>query len=266
MRAAPAANAPWSWPSFWRRARQAPHRFLALDYDGTLAPFQTERMSALPSAGTIPLLDDIAAMPRTALAILSGRPIAELAVLLGERNGIFSGSHGWEFRFPDGSSHVHQPDVRQKNFLDAAAARLAEIGLGQYVERKTASLAFHTRAVPEPEAQQLAARADSILTPMIAGARIERRPFNGGVEYRCADRNKGTAFAELLVRQPRGSFPVYIGDDDTDEDVFRALFDVGAGIKVGAENSESAAALRLADCQAVVEFLTEWKRRLSEKS
>jgi trehalose-phosphatase len=266
IRSAPQRAAAWSWPLFWRRVERAPHRFLALDYDGTLAPFRVNRLQARPADGALPLLAEIAALPGVGLAVLSGRPVSELTILLGDPGAVFSGNHGWEIRFADGRTQTFAPTEKQRKILVAAAARLRGHGLGKFVEEKAASVAFHTRAFSGTDAKRLDVEARAIVAPLLDGAPLAWRPFDGGVELRCPDRNKGTAFGELLACQPLGAFPVYVGDDDTDEDVFRALGDRGVGVKVGGAISASAAPLRLADCAAVVGFLREWRNRLAETS
>ena len=62
----------------WRLAASCAHRLLMLDYDGTLAPFTPARHDARPSTRAMDLLADIGAIGRTRLAVVSGRPIAEL--------------------------------------------------------------------------------------------------------------------------------------------------------------------------------------------
>ncbi len=121
-----------------------------------------------------------------------------------------------------------------------------------------ASVALHTRgldpalavAMEEEVAGEWAARAPEF--------GLECRRFNGGVEIRCAGRDKGTALLELLARQPDTVLPVYLGDDDTDEDAFAVLRGCGIPIKVGDDRWPTAARGFLPDCQAVVEFLRAW--------
>jgi trehalose-phosphatase len=87
---------------------------------------------------------------------------------------------------------------------------------------------------------------------------LECRRFNGGVEIRCAGWHKGDAVSELLLLQSSGVFPVYVGDDETDEDAFRIIRERGVGIKVGRSSYPSAARGFLKDCWAVKKFLEAW--------
>jgi trehalose 6-phosphate phosphatase len=90
---------------------------------------------------------------------------------------------------------------------------------------------------------------------------MEFRPFNGGLELRAAGSTKGTAIEELLALAPAGSLPVYIGDDDTDEDAFAVLEGRGIGIKVGPLDAVTRASGRLPDCEAVRQLLLDWPVR-----
>ena len=91
-------------PDFWERVRRAPHRLLALDYDGTLAPFRAERALATPLNGVKEILRDIRDQRNTELAILSGRPARQVRDLIGAELRVpIYGVHGWELIHPDGT-------------------------------------------------------------------------------------------------------------------------------------------------------------------
>ena len=127
----------------------------------------------------------------------------------------------------------------------------------------------HSRLAIE-EAKQVADRPDGCRAVRLedgffeqcsrfAGTRrLACRRFNGGVEVRATGRDKGTALARLIARQPEDTLVVYIGDDQTDEDAFRLLEGKGVGIKVGDRQSETAAGMIVADCRAVAELLESW--------
>jgi trehalose-6-phosphatase len=68
--------------------------------------------------------------------------------------------------------------------------------------------------------------------------------------------------SDLIRGSGAGTFPVYVGDDETDEDAFRAVRDAGLGIRVGSDERPSAAAARLASCEEVRAFLAAWLERV----
>src|SRR2546422_5095028 len=78
-----------------------------LDYDGTLAPFHSDRARALPPAGVTLRLADLARTAHTTIAIVSGRPLAELEPLIAAPKALLIGEHGWEVRRADGTCVRH---------------------------------------------------------------------------------------------------------------------------------------------------------------
>ena len=67
---------------FWEQVCVAQHVSLFLDFDGTLAPFQADRLQAFPLPGTVAALDRIIDSDLASVAIVSGRPISEITLLL----------------------------------------------------------------------------------------------------------------------------------------------------------------------------------------
>src|SRR5215813_10629982 len=87
---------------FFERLRGQKKRALLLDYDGTLAPFRTQRDEAVPYPGIRGALSAIMKTCQTRLVVISGRSIADLAPLLGlSPCPEMWGSHGWERKLPD---------------------------------------------------------------------------------------------------------------------------------------------------------------------
>ncbi|MBI5060592.1 trehalose-phosphatase [candidate division KSB1 bacterium] len=243
-------------PGFWDRVRRAPRRFLGLDYDGTLAPFKIERMKARPLPGTEQLVTTIARDASTRVAVLSGRPISELLKLLGPLEIEMAGAHGWELRRAGGGIVRRLPESPQSDGLEAAYLRAQDTTYRPKLERKVASLAFHSRGALEQSVGEETIKG--LWLPIALEYGLELREFNGGIELRAPGFNKGTALLELLKTEPNDSFVVYIGDDDTDEDAFEALKGRGLGLRVGGYGLRTAAAGRLANCEAVQDFLRMW--------
>lgn len=256
---------------FWNRVRTARERLLALDYDGTLAPFRVDRMAARPRSDILPVLSSIEKQGVTRLVIISGRPLHELEELIGalSRRLILIGAHGWEGRDPGGDLFRHAPPEETRDRLNAAydmavgywekcPPLLPEIE--ERVERKNASVAVHVRGMPPEKAEEWLASVRD-LWGALESPFLDIKEFNGGIELRALSRDKGSAIREQLERFPSTELIVYLGDDVTDEDVFRVLqgLDIGVGIKVG-DSDETSADYRVRDVDAVLEFLTEWER------
>lgn len=243
---------------FWRQVRNAPSRFLGLDYDGTLAPFAIEPMQAKPLSGIADLLQDLAASSQTEVAILTGRPAHEVVTLLGNPPLTIVGSHGYEWWTADGDKRIRQPTPEQQHGLAVIRDVLQRSGRTLKLEVKLASVAVHTRGMDPVVAVSMEQEIVAEWGTWALRHGLEWRWFNGGVEVRCRGWHKGDALAGLLDCQPRDALAVYIGDDDTDEDAFAVLRKRGLGIKVGNNGKPTAAKASLADGLAVVEFLRTW--------
>ena len=245
-------------PDFWDQVQRAEHLFLGLDYDGTLAPFSVDPMQARPLPGALELIRDLAADDRTHVAIISGRPVAEVLALLDNPPVTVIGSHGFEYCPVGGDCVVRQPSAAQTRGLLEVRTSLLARNYAHKIEIKVASVALHTRGLDPTLALAMEEEVGGEWAARAADFGLECRRFNGGVEIRCAGRDKGTALLELLGHQPTGVLPVYLGDDDTDEDAFAVLRGSGVGIKIGDDRWPTAARGFLPDCRAVVEFLRAW--------
>jgi trehalose-phosphatase len=252
----------------WRRAASARRRVLMLDYDGTLAPFNADRSEARPSAGAIAALRRIQASRRTEIAVVSGRPVADVMRLLGEIRVRVFGLHGWEMARVDGVVVRHPVPAAAVEGLDRAirAARAADFG--DQLETKRAAVVLHMVGMDARERRRAEELADSVWSQSLANLGLKIRPIHGGVELRASGRDKGDAVKEILAEAPPGAFAVYIGDDETDEDAFRAVESAGAGILVrsGDFAGGTLASARLASCDEVVRFLEHWLERVEETS
>lgn len=245
-------------PHAWRAVSLAPHRLLMLDLDGTLVPFEIERSRAVPASGTLSLLARIAASGVTTLAVISGRPVRELAELLSHPSWTLVGEHGWEFQDPGQRVIRHVPPQGAADRLDRAERIAHDAGLGARLERKRTSLAVHTRGLDETRAREVETIATRLWASLMDGAPMRLTPFHGGLELRLTGRDKGTAVRHLLAREPEGTLAVYVGDDRTDEDAFAALPADGISVRVGPPEVPSAASARLAGPEDVARLLAWW--------
>ncbi|HET9481667.1 MAG TPA: trehalose-phosphatase [Candidatus Polarisedimenticolia bacterium] len=242
----------------WEKAAAAPARLLMLDYDGTLAPFQVDRSLAVPHRRVPGLVRRAASVPEDRIAIVSGRPVAELAALVGALPVELIGEHGWERRLADGRLVRHPPAEADVAALERAAQIARDLGHASRVERKRASLVLHTRGLSDEEASRVERDCSHAWRDEPAPGRLRPRRVNGGLELRAPGRDKGMAVRELLEEASPGTLAVYIGDDETDEDAFAAVSGAGYGLLVAPGPRPSLAAGRLASVQDVVGFLTEW--------
>lgn len=231
---------------------------VGLDFDGTLAPIvERPEQAALP-AGTGKALERLAG--RFPVVIVSGRGAADLRGRVGLDRVWYAGSHGFEITDGGGRPIPGNPAAEHEGLVAAIDGiegslreRFGETG-GLLVERKRFGVAVHYRLRPSAEAEVSAAAEHLAATlpdlEVIHGKRVaEIRP---AVEW-----NKGTAFLWTAGRlRPDGAGPlVYVGDDTTDEDAFRAVAGRGSGILVAEEPRTTAASHALRDPGEVRRFL-----------
>lgn len=256
---------------FWERADRAERLLLALDYDGTLAPFQVDRMAAVPLPGMRASVEALRDDPRVRLVMISGRGLDELARLLDVAGVELIGSHGFEHRLASGERQRTPLAPAQEQALDAAERFAVERGYRH--ERKAASCAVHSRGLDEAAAEALHADARAAWREHAELPKMELLEFNGGVELRASGVDKGTALTGWLAAQGGigdDDLAIYVGDDRTDEDAFAVLAEharlgrAGLGVKVG--EGETAAAGRIADCEAVGALLAALARGASRPS
>ncbi len=206
-----------------------------LDYDGTLTPIVEDPAAALlPEAARSAVRRLVARVP---LAIVSGRDLQDVRRLVAIDGIWYAGSHGFDIVGPEGSRHERAPETRQA--LDAAERelepRITAID-GARLERKRYALAVHYRQVARRRLPEVSAAVEAVA----AGHPDLRR--TGGkqvIELRPdIDWDKGRAIMWLLETMGpagAGATPVYIGDDETDEDAFRVVAGRGLGIVVRGE-------------------------------
>lgn len=241
------------------RLPAAGERVLALDYDGTLAPFRANPAQATPYPGVRERLARLTRSRWTRLAIVSGRALDSLIPLLGLRPlpELF-GAHGWERQRPGRGREVAPLSPEQSRLLTEAGERLAAARLLARCEVKPTSLALHWRGLPPLETHEMESQGRRLLSPLAGSGALELRAFDGGIELRAAGRSKATAIEALLAECSPEAFVAYLGDDDTDEDAFAALGERGLGVLVHPDPRESRADGWLRPPEALLAFLDLW--------
>ncbi|MBD3180211.1 MAG: trehalose-phosphatase, partial [Candidatus Latescibacteria bacterium] len=232
-----------------------------LDYDGTLAPIVEDPSRAFLPEKTRWLIKKLSDY-RT-VVIMTGRALEDVRNLVGLEGLTYAGSHGFNIDGPEGAIQRESGEKYLKE-LDRAERQLGEAVRkysGVRLERKPFALAVHYRQASVEILPQLEKLVDQIAGSFpsldkTGGKKIfELRPHT--------DWNKGEALLYLLEKtdgDSRRDVPVYIGDDTTDEDAFRAISGFGIGVVVGRDDKRTAADYRLQDTEEVASFLEELLR------
>lgn len=230
-----------------------------LDYDGTLTPIVERPDLAVLSAEMRHSLKDLAAC--CTVVIVSGRERANVAKLVGLEDIVYAGAHGFDISGPAGTEIRHAegrsyvPAIKEA--AEELSRRLALID-GVIVEDKTYALAVHFRQVQPQNLPSIEEAVDEVLTrhPQLrktGGKKIfELRPD--------IDWDKGKAVLWLLDALDLAGddvLPIYLGDDQTDYDAFKALRGKGLSLLVSNEPDGAAegADYRLATTDEVRRFL-----------
>lgn len=242
------------------RITQAKCLSLFLDYDGTLADFAPTPDDILLDPEIISLLEQLQHHPCYHIAVVSGRRMSHLRALLPIPGLILAGTYGVEILLPDGKVHhrLKYQDVRPwLEDLKPQWKNLISNHQDFYLEDKGWSLALHARFADDQEADLILAEARDL-----AASQIDLAWFRilGGHKFLEASpkvANKGDAIQFLLDRYPlEECLPIYIGDDDKDEEAFRVIQqNEGIAILVSEESRKSHANLYLPAPQVVLKWL-----------
>jgi trehalose-phosphatase len=230
-----------------------------LDYDGTLAPIVNDPAKARLPQSTRTAVRSL--LEKAPVAVVSGRSAIDVRDLLGLSGVVYAGSHGQEISFPNDIRFESPESIKHLGALDKAERLLTE-GLsdvdGVQVERKPFAIAVHTRRAGS-EADRL--RAGEMASEVASSAGLVVRKGKEVHELRPdVDWHKGRAI-EYLLGDLEGHVPLFIGDDETDEDGFSSVLKRGGVAIIVADDGErrTLAEFKLKDTNATTTFLTRLK-------
>jgi len=234
-----------------------------LDYDGTLTPIVEDPKDATLSDKAKKVIKRLT--EHYSVAIISGRDLGDVQNMVGVGDIAYAGSHGFDIVGPGGRYRNQEMGKRFLPMLKRAEAELRKAVRdipGARIEHKRFAIAVHYRQVDSADINMLKQRFDDIsshypeLRKSTGKKVVELRPN--------IDWDKGKALFYLLETLYTNSgriLPLYIGDDITDEDAFRAIGEQGIAIAVGSEKRQTAAHYMLRDPEEVAKFLQELAER-----
>jgi trehalose-phosphatase len=232
-----------------------------MDFDGTLVDFHVDPAAVrLPSSRQI-LLQSLARRADISAGIVSGRRITDLRDRAFSGASLFyAGLHGLEIEGP-GLRYVHPGVALVAPTIGVLAADLrhATRGLaGVQIEDKGFAVVMHVRAASRADRMHAATRFQALAEPFLSNGTLRLQP--GDLSFELLpniDWAKGDAVKSIVrhveVHSRQTVWPVYIGDDATDEDAFEEVGD--SGLTIAVSNRTARAAFSFSDPAAVEQFL-----------
>src|SRR5215469_15919330 len=214
-----------------RFAAQRPVVFL--DYDGTLTPIRDRPEEAVISDGVRKAVRRLA--ERVPVIVVSGRDRKVVQRLMGLDNLIVAGDHGFDIWNPTGGTMQHEVGESFSGLLREIEAQLKlELAAipGSLLESKAFSVAVHYRLVSKEERPHIKRIVDATLSTHPHELKVTPGKMVFEIQPNLDwDKGKAVLFLLKALRLDRDDVvPIYLGDDITDEDAFRALPDKSIGI------------------------------------
>jgi trehalose 6-phosphate phosphatase len=225
-----------SWDIIARKLCSASGIYLFLDYDGTLTPIRRTPSAALLASATENILQHLAQLPGVEVAIVTGRSMEDIRRLVRVENIGFAANHGFNI-YNNGTEWIHPQALSQIQILSRLHLILRNTLIGfpkAYIENKQFTLSIHYRNVAQQDLRSLKSLITKTVYTFDPSLRITRGKKVLEVRPQITW-GKGEAVLEMLhsSKTRQRMVPIFVGDDTTDEDVFRVLRSKGITIRVG---------------------------------
>jgi trehalose 6-phosphate synthase/phosphatase len=230
-------------------------RHLFLDYDGTLVPFARNPRIAVPDRGLLRLLSQLTANTKNEITLISGRDSGTLQEWFKNLSINIVAEHGASLRLRNGEwQQAIGLNQSWKPLIRPTLELFSQRSPGSFVEEKAHTLAWHYRNV-DPELGFIRSREllDNLFH-LVRNGQLQVIDGNKVIEVRIAGVDKGTA-AKKLLEDRSYDFVLAIGDDKTDEDMFKALAERAVTVKVG--GGHTAAQYNIPSQQQVIQLLNK---------
>ncbi len=233
----------------------AKSRHLFLDYDGTLVPFARQPAEAVPSPGLLSLLKTLSSDSSTEITIISGRSHGILEEWFKGLPLNLVAEHGASMRINGGEwKNEFEIDQTWKPLIRPILDLFAQRSPGSFVEEKNHTLAWHYRNVDADLGFVRSRELLDNLYHLVRNGKLQVIDGNRVIEVRIAGVDKGVAASKVLESKTH-DFVLAIGDDKTDEDMFKALAEKAITIKVG--GGHTVAQYAIPTQQEVINFLSK---------
>jgi trehalose 6-phosphate synthase/phosphatase len=233
---------------------------ILVDYDGTLVGLRPSPEEATPDSEILRILASLALLPGVDVHVVSGRRRNDIELWLGSLPIGLHAEHGLWSRDARSERWIRR-DVNPAWFEAARqviAAHAATVP-DSFVEEKDAAISWHYRRLPVRRGRREAARLTNELSLALADSSATILQSSRVVEVKDVSTDKGLVVKELAAASPDNRMLI-VGDDVTDEDMFRAAPDGAVTVHVGGGPTE--ARMRLVGPDQVRKLLAELAERL----
>jgi len=246
---------------------------LFTDYDGSLSPIVTDPAAARLSSEARRDLRALSRLSHVRIAVISGRALADVRSRVNISGLVYAGCHGFEVA--GRGLHFRHPEAEaQRGRLEVVARTLAPLtGVipGMIVEAKGLAVAVHYRQVAPENVAQIALEVEHVVQEAAEGeVRAPLRILRGNKALEIvpgADWSKGKCalwiWSRLALNLPRPAMMLYMGDDSTDEQVFRSLAGQAVTVRVGPVGEPTAAGYRIPQGSQVLRLLSALAEELA---
>jgi trehalose 6-phosphate synthase/phosphatase len=222
----------------------ARERYLFLDYDGTLVGFNSDIDKASPDEELYQILEDLTRNEHNRVVIISGRKHETLEEWFGHLAIDMIAEHGaWQKHYGENWNSLPLLTDQWKQDIRAVLETYTDRTPGSFIEEKSYSLVWHYRKVEEGLGDLRAQEIINHLKVTVANKGLQLMPGNKVLEFKNIEVNKGKA-ALFWLHQKNPDFILALGDDHTDEDIFKALPQDAFTVKVGGNISAAQYYLR----------------------
>ena len=230
------------------------NKLIILDYDGTLVNFKDKPELALPDNNLINILNDLSNIKGMDIAIVSGRDKLFLEDNLGKLNINIIAEHGHFFKKKNKDwINLGNIDKVFLNDIHAILQSFSDRTPGTFTEKKESGLVWHFRKTDPELAIERVVEIETVLNSLLTD-QFQILNLDKAIEVTSRKFDKGSAVNEL-TKNKKYDHIVCIGDDVTDENMFKSLNENSTTIKVGIKNTQ--ARYYIEDPKGVVNLLND---------
>ncbi|HEY2722602.1 MAG TPA: bifunctional alpha,alpha-trehalose-phosphate synthase (UDP-forming)/trehalose-phosphatase [Chitinophagaceae bacterium] len=251
-----------------RHYAESKKRFFLIDYDGTLVPITKMPADAVPVENVNEFLSSISSDPDNHVAIVSGRDAGTMEKWFGQLPLTLVAEHGASIKM---RNETWQQLVTVSDQWKDQVRRIMQLFVtrcvGSFIEEKTSTLAWHYRNTQVDLGFTRSRELINNLSQLIQNTPLQVIDGNRVVEVRMAGFDKGTITLKIL-NEAQPDFVLCIGDDTTDEDMFKVLEDssfIGKTYTIKIGSRGTAAKYTLPSQQQVLPLLTQLQTCVKSK-